>query len=103
MAVRTTIGVLMIVLALGIAGHRIWYLYRLAMTGQKTNPDRTSDHGAAARSVLKEVFGQTRLLQFTVPGVAHFLTFWGFVLLLPTGIEGFGAIIDQDFHIPLIG
>jgi Fe-S oxidoreductase len=102
-AVRTTIGVLMIVLALGIAGNRVWYLYRLAMSGQKVSPERTSDHKAAATSVLKEVFGQTRLLQFTVPGVAHFLTFWGFILLVPTVIEGFGALFDQDFHIPLIG
>ncbi len=103
MAVRTTIGVLMIVLALGIAGNRVWYLYRLAMSGQKVSPERTSDHKAAATSVLKEVFGQTRLLQFTVPGVAHVLTFWGFLLLVPTVIEGFGALFDQDFHIPLIG
>jgi Fe-S oxidoreductase len=102
-AVRTTIGVLMIVLALGIAGNRVWYLYRLAMSGQKVSPERTSDHKAAATSVLKEVFGQTRLLQFTVPGVAHVLTFWGFLLLVPTVIEGFGALFDQDFHIPLIG
>jgi Fe-S oxidoreductase len=102
-AVRTTIGVLMIVAALAIAGNRLWYLYRLAMSGQKTAPDRTSNHKAAATSVLKEVFGQTRLLQMTVPGVAHFLTFWGFVLLIPTVIEGFGAVFDHDFHIPLIG
>ena len=103
MAIRTTIGVIMIVLALGIAGNRLWYLYRLAMSGQKVSPDRTADHKAAATSVVKEVFGQTRLLQFTVPGVAHFVTFWGFILLIPTVIEGFGAIFDQDFHIPLIG
>jgi Fe-S oxidoreductase len=100
---RTIIGVLLIVAAFAIAGNRLWYLYRLAMTGQAVGPDRTADHSAAARSVVKEVFGQARLLQWTVPGVAHFITFWGFLLLLPTVIEGFGAIFDQDFHIPIIG
>jgi Fe-S oxidoreductase len=100
---RTIIGVLLIVAAFAIAGNRLWYLYRLAMTGQAVGPDRTADHAAAASSVVREVFGQARLLQWTVPGVAHFLTFWGFLLLLPTVIEGFGAIFDQDFHIPLIG
>jgi Fe-S oxidoreductase len=100
---RTIIGVLLIVSAFAIAGNRLWYLYRLAMAGQATSPERTSDHGAAARSVLTEVFGQAKLLQWTVPGVAHFVTFWGFILLLPTVIEGFGAIFDHDFHIPLIG
>ncbi len=103
MLARTIIGVLITVLALGVAGHRLWYLYRLAMAGQRTSPDRTSDHRAAAKSVGKEVFGQTRLLQFTVPGVAHFLTFWGFILLIPTVVEGFGAIFDKNFHIPIIG
>ncbi|MGB9373392.1 MAG: (Fe-S)-binding protein [Jiangellales bacterium] len=103
MAIRTTIGVIMIVLALGIAGNRLWYLYRLAMSGQKVSPDRTADRGAAVKSVLAEVFGQVRLLQFTVPGVAHFVTFWGFIFLLPTVLEGFGAIFDEDFHIPFIG
>jgi Fe-S oxidoreductase len=100
---RTIIGVLLIVAAFAIAGHRLWYLYRLAMAGQAASPDRTADHAAAARSVLKEVFGQARLLKWTVPGVAHVLTFWGFLLLLPTVIEGFGALFDQDFHLPLIG
>jgi Fe-S oxidoreductase len=100
---RTIIGVLLIVAAAVIAGRRLWYLYRLAMTGQPVSPDRTANWGAAARSVGAEVFGQVRLLQWTVPGVAHVLTFWGFVLLIPTVVEGFGALFDQDFHIPLIG
>jgi Fe-S oxidoreductase len=100
---RTIIGLLLIVAAFAITGNRLWYLYRLAMSGQATSPERTADHAAAARSVVAEVFGQVRLLQWTVPGVAHVLTFWGFLLLLPTVIEGFGALFDQDFHIPLIG
>jgi Fe-S oxidoreductase len=102
-AIRTTVGVLMILLALAIAGNRLWYLYRLAMSGQKVAPDRTADRGSAVKSVFNEVLGQRRLLQWTVPGVAHFVTFWGFILLLPTVLEGFGAIFDEDFHIPFIG
>ncbi|CAN5563880.1 (Fe-S)-binding protein [soil metagenome] len=49
------------------------------------------------------VFGQRKLLQWTVPGIMHFLIFWGFVVLLTTIIEAFGAIYQDDFHIPLIG
>ena len=29
--------------------------------------------------------------------------FWGFVILGATIVEGFGALFDRDFHIPLIG
>lgn len=36
-------------------------------------------------------------------GVAHFAVFWGFVILGATIVEGYGALFDEDFHIPLIG
>ena len=60
MAIRTTIGVIMIVLALGIAGNRLWYLYRLAMSGQKVAPDRTADRGAAVKLSLIHISEPTR-------------------------------------------
>ena len=50
-----------------------------------------------------EVFGQTRLLKWSVPGLAHFFTFWAFVILLTVYIEAYGALFDPDFAIPLIG
>ena len=34
---------------------------------------------ARLRAELAEVFGQRKLLKWSVPGVAHFLTFWGFL------------------------
>ena len=45
--------------------------------------------------------GQRKLLQWTVPGLAHFFTMWGFTILLLTIIEAYGALFDTDFHIPL--
>ena len=47
--------------------------------------------------------GQRKLLQWTVPGTAHFFTMWGFTILLLTIIEAYGALFDRYFHIPLIG
>ena len=35
--------------------------------------------------------------------VAHFLTFWGFIVLILTIIEAWGGLFDRDFHIPGIG
>ena len=49
------------------------------------------------------VFGQRKLLQWTVPGVMHFFIFWGFVVLFTTIVEAFGAVYQEGFHIPLIG
>jgi hypothetical protein len=42
------------------------------------------DAGAAVKAELAEVAGQRKLLRWTVPGVAHFLVFWGFMILLFT-------------------
>jgi Fe-S oxidoreductase len=102
------LGVVMTVVALAIAGRRVLYLYRLATAGQPADPDRTI--GGAARTVgsvlraeVGEVLVQRRLLQWTVPGLAHLAAFWGFVLLLLTVIEGFGALFVRDFAIPVIG
>jgi Fe-S oxidoreductase len=49
------------------------------------------------------VFGQRKLLQWTIPGLMHFFIFWGFLILLTTIIEAFGAVFERGFHLPLIG
>ncbi|HUP99808.1 MAG TPA: (Fe-S)-binding protein, partial [Aeromicrobium sp.] len=49
------------------------------------------------------VFGQKRLLKWTVPGVAHAITFWAFIILTLTIIEALGALFDPRFAIPVIG
>src|SRR3989440_2798414 len=78
-------------------------LYRLARTGQPVEPDHTRGIGTRAWALVTEVLGQRKLLKWSVPGVAHFAVFWGFVILSLTIIEGFGALFQRDFHVPLIG
>ena len=102
MAFRLVIGLAMTVVALAIAGRRIWWLRRLIRSGQPTT-GRTDDFGQRLRAHVTEVFGQRKLLDWSVPGVAHFLTFWGFIVLALTILEAWGALFDADFHIPLIG
>ena len=56
------------------------------------------------RAQLVEVFGQRRLLRWSVPGIAHFFTFWGFIVLAITIVEAFGAlVISEDFAFPFFG
>jgi Fe-S oxidoreductase len=100
--VRLVIGLVMTVVALGFAGRRAWTIYTLIRSGQPA-PDRSQDLGRRLRTQVVEVFGQTRLLKWTVPGLAHFFTFWAFVILLTVYIEAYGALFDPDFAIPLIG
>ena len=50
------------------------------------------------------MFGQRRLLKWSAPGIAHFFTFWGFVILGLTIIEAYGAlVISKDFAFPFFG
>ena len=43
------------------------------------------------------MLGQRKLLKWTVPGIAHFFTFWGFIVLGLTILEAYGALFDPDF------
>src|SRR4029079_650345 len=102
MVVRLILGLVMTVAALAVAGRRAWWLYRLVRSGQPAD-DRREHLGERLRVQLVEVFGQRKLLRWSVPGLAHFFTFWAFVILASVYLEAYGALFDPDFHIPLIG
>jgi len=103
---RIIIGLVLTVVAFALAGRRVWWLYRLTTSGQPA-PERLEmvrkNPAGDLRSQLVEVFGQRKLLKWTVPGVAHFLTFWGFIVLILTIIEAYGDLFSRTFAIPGIG
>ncbi|MDI2130917.1 (Fe-S)-binding protein [Yinghuangia seranimata] len=103
MVVRLVIGLTLTAVAFALAGRRVLTLYRLGASGQPVEPDRTRDVGTRLAAVVTEVFGQRKLLKWSGAGAAHFAVFWGFVILGATIVEGYGALFDRDFHIPLIG
>jgi len=102
MIVRLVLGLLITVGALAIAGRRIVFLVRMIASGQPS-PGRLDGWPRRLLGQVVEVFGQARLLKWNVPGIAHFMVFWGFIILFATIIEAYGALFDVDFHIPLIG
>jgi Fe-S oxidoreductase len=102
-ALRITLTLLMTVIALAVAGRRVGWLVRLIRSGT-TAPGRGAGANARVANDVEEVLGQRKLLAWSVPGLAHFVTFWGFVILNLTILEAYGALlISRDFHIPLIG
>jgi Fe-S oxidoreductase len=105
-ALRIIIGLALTVIAFAIAGQRLRWLYRLGRSGQSA-PERIAalrEHpGRGAQTEVTEVLGQRKLLQWTIPGVAHFLTFWGFTILILTLIEAYGGLFSKTFAIPGIG
>ncbi len=106
MVLRMTVGLVLTVIAFGVAGRRLWWLKRLAFSGQPA-PERVAavrDHpGTDVKTEATEVIGQRKLLKWTIPGAAHALTFWGFIVLLLTIIEAYGGLFSRTFAIPGIG
>jgi len=102
MAVRLILGLLMTVVCLGIAGRRLFFLVQL---GKRFQPlaDRQLDTSEAVKAEVSEVAGQRKLLRWTVPGIAHFFVFWGFMVLLFTIVEAFFGLVKADFQIPVLG
>lgn len=67
MSLRLVLGLLMNVAAFAVAGWRAWWLFKLVRTGQPA-PGRLDGVPARLRAEVAEVFGQRKLLKWSVPG-----------------------------------
>jgi Fe-S oxidoreductase len=81
---------------------RAWFLIRAVTAGQGV-PNPTAHLPKRAETEVVQVAGQKKLLAWAVPGVAHVMVFYGFIVLGLTIIEATGAVFDPDFAIPIIG
>ena len=100
------IGLLMTAIALPFAARRVSWIYRLIRSGQPA-PDRvegvTGRVADAVKTQLVEVFGQRKLLKWTVPGLAHFFVFWAFLILATVYLEAYGSLFQEGWAIPVVG
>ena len=106
MVLRIVVGLVLTAVALAVAGRRLWWLKRLALSGQPA-PERIeaarAHLGRDLETQATEVIGQRKLLKWSVPGAAHAATFWGFIVLFLTIIEAYGDLFSRTFAIPGIG
>jgi Fe-S oxidoreductase len=102
MLIRLIVGLGMTVVVGAFAARRVLWLYKLVMSGQPAS-GRTDNLGTRIWTQIAEVLGQRRLLKWSIPGLAHFFTMWGFFILLTVYIEAYGFLFQENFHIPVIG
>src|ERR1700756_1337359 len=102
MLIRLIVGMGMTVVVLALAARRVLWLYKLIMSGQPAS-GRTDKLGTRIWTQISEVFGQRKLLKWSLPGLAHFFTMWGFFILLTVYIEAYGVLFKPEFAIPVIG
>lgn len=102
MLARIILGLGITVILFTIAGRRFFWLSKLIQSGQPS-PRRWQGLRKVTEAEVVEVAGQQKILRWTVPGLAHFFTMWGFTVLMTTIIEAYGSLFNRNFHIPLIG
>jgi Fe-S oxidoreductase len=75
----TTLFVLIFIAAVSLFMLRAGRLVTLLM---KARPEDRTDHiGKRVGEFFKVVLGQSGVLRDPIPGIAHFFTFWGFIIL----------------------
>jgi Fe-S oxidoreductase len=102
MIVRAVLGLVLILAAGVFVVRRVLFLVTLIRSGQPAI-GRTDQVPARVETQLTEVLGQRKLLKWSVPGVAHVLVFFGFLILFLTVVEAFGELFVEGFAFPIIG
>ncbi|MBI3225917.1 MAG: (Fe-S)-binding protein [Mycolicibacterium cosmeticum] len=102
---RLILGLLMTAIVLVFAAKRVLWLVKLINSGQKLGDERGRKDDLLKRFLNqnKEVFAQSKLLKWSIPGIAHFFTMWGFFVLGSVYVEAYGVLFDPEFHIPIVG
>ena len=102
---RLVVGLLATAIVLAFAARRVQFLTHLIRSGQPVSDEsgRKDDIPARIKAQFTEVFGQKKLLKWSIPGLAHFFTMWGFFILGSVYLEAYGVLFNPEFHIPLVG
>jgi Fe-S oxidoreductase len=105
MLIRLVVGLGLTAVVLAFAAKRVLWLTKLIRSGAKTSVEnnRKDNLGKRITTQFEEVFGQTRLLKWSIPGLAHFFTMWGFFILASVYLEAYGLLFAHEFAIPFIG
>src|SRR5690349_7731113 len=102
MLIRLIVGLAGTAIIALLALRRVLWLAKLTLSGQPVS-GRTDDIGTRIWTQIAEVFGQRRLLKWSIPGLAHFFTMWGFFILITVYIEAYGTLFVPNIHIPIVG
>ena len=96
------IAYLLTAIAVGIFSFRAYTLFKKIKSGQPDS-SRFNDKKIRFKNMLREVFTHTKMLNFTVTGIAHWFVMIGFFALLGTLITAYGQLLDPAWNLPVIG
>src|SRR3954465_9028014 len=84
---RLIAGLVVTVVALAVAAHRVQWPAPLAVAGRDIPPERRPSVAGAMKAQLVDVFAQRKLFKRPLSGWGHAFTFWAFIVLLLTIME----------------
>jgi len=90
------------VAALALVARTAAYIVSVVRTGQPAVA-RGADPGTRLMTMLREILGHTRMLQWGVVGAAHWFVMVGFGALFFTLVTAYGQLFDVHFALPIIG
>ena len=96
------IAYLLTAIAVGIFSFRAYALFKKIKSGQPDS-SRFGDKKIRFKNMLREVFTHTKMLNFTVTGIAHWFVMIGFFALLGTLITAYGQLLNPAWVLPVIG
>jgi Fe-S oxidoreductase len=100
--VLALIAYLLTVIAVAIFGLKSYKLFKKISAGQ-SDPSRFSNKGKRFKNTVVEVLTHTKMLNFTVSGIAHWFVMVGFFALLGTLITAYGQLVNPAWVLPVIG
>jgi len=88
--------------AVALVTRTIQAFLKIVRIGQP-DPTRTVDPAVRTKNLLVESLGHTRMLKWTLIGIAHWTVFVGFGFLATTLATAYGQLFDPHFALPIVG
>jgi Fe-S oxidoreductase len=96
------LSLLVTVVAVALVTRTIRRFLTILKLGQP-DPTRSGDPVDRTKNMLVESLGHTRMLKWTLVGMAHWTVFVGFGFLSTTLATAYGQLFDPHFALPLVG
>ena len=96
------ISYIVTIVALVLVARAISELLAIYKKGQP-DPTRGNDKSARLKNMLRETLGHTKMINFSVTGVAHWFVMIGFLSLVGTLVTAYGQVLNPEFALPIIG
>ncbi|WP_153395051.1 4Fe-4S dicluster domain-containing protein [Ornithinicoccus halotolerans] len=96
------VGISVTVVAVALFARTIAAFVARFRMGQPA-PDRTDQPGPRTATLVREVFGHTRMARKPLVAVAHWVVMISFGLLLLTLVTAYGQLFTPSFALPVVG